>query len=97
MWTMFCWTAKPSRTWATSRRSTGAPFTTFTGMALNCSTVVGLELSLTLYSVLPICAVPAGTMTLDCRSAVTTSLGLSPLAEVALGSTSTMICRCLPP
>jgi hypothetical protein len=41
--------------------------------------------------------VPAGTMTFDACSVFTTSFSENPLAASSAGSTSTLICRCLPP
>ncbi len=67
------------------------------GMSLKACTESGLELSLTSYCVPPICADPAGTSTLLCSTAWTTSPGERPLADTLAGSMSTMICRLLPP
>ena len=57
---MLVWVAKLSLTCATSPMVTGAPLNTPIGSSLNRSTVVGLELSCTLYSRSPMRAVPAG-------------------------------------
>ena len=89
--TMFCWTAYPSRTRATSPRTIVAPSTALTGRSLNSCTEPGLAFSLTSYSVVPICAEPAGTSTLLARTACTTSFGASPFAVTRAGSMSTMI------
>ena len=72
-WTMLVWSANASATWATSPSVTGAPSTILTGMRAKSATSVGLELRRTLYSRLPILAVPAGRMTFDVDSAFTTS------------------------
>ena len=95
--TMFACTAYPSRTFATSPSTTVAPSTALTGRSLNACTESGLELSFTSYSVVPICAEPAGTRTLLASTACTTSFGARPFAATRAGSMSTMIWRDLPP
>ena len=75
-------TAKLSVTFDTSPKVTGAPLNTPMGSWLNRSIKSGLELSFTLYSRSPMRAVPAGTITLDAVSAVTTSFGENPLATM---------------
>ncbi len=82
---------------ATSPSITGAPSTILTGMRANSATSDGLEFMRTLYSRLPMRAVPAGRITFEVFSALTTSNGESPLLDSARGSMSTLICRCLPP
>jgi len=67
------------------------------GISLKPWTVSGLELSWTSYFVPPICAEPAGTSTLLCSTACTTSFGERPFAVTRAGSMSTMIWRSLPP
>ena len=93
---LFC-TAKPSSTLATSPSRTGTLFTTFSGMRLNSSTVGGLEFMRTLYSVVPMRAVPVGISRFEVCSVCTTSLGDTLLAAISLGLRSTEICRNRPP
>ena len=79
MRTAFCWVAKLSLTLATSPSDTVRPSRTPTGSAWNCSTICGLEFSLTLNSRSPMRAMPAGTITLVVCSALTTSICDKPL------------------
>ena len=94
---MAVWSAKLSDTLAMSPSSTGAPPTTRTGIEAKSAIDGGLEFIRMLYSNGPMRAVPAGTITFDACSALTTSLADRPFAAMAPGSTSIWICRCLPP
>jgi hypothetical protein len=74
-----------------------APFWNFTGILLRSSIEVGSALVRTVYWVSPILAVPDGKVRFWALIALTTSLGVRPLACSFTGSMSTMICRYLPP
>ena len=94
---MFVCSAKLSETFATSPKYTTAFPTILIGNRLNSSSNVGLEFIRTLYSRLPILAVPAGRITFEAWRAFTTSAGDKPLEARAVGSISIMICRDFPP
>jgi len=88
---------KPSRTWATSDRYVVAPFRVITGILFRPSTVSGDPLVANTYSVPPILAVPEGKTRFWVLTALTTSVGVKPLASNAAVSRSTEMTRCLPP
>ena len=67
------------------------------GRSFRASTVCGLPFMLTLYSKVPIFAVPPGSTRFWALTALTTSLGDSPLACSAAELISTITCRTLPP
>ena len=94
---MFACTAKLSDTVATSPSVTMLPLYTPIGSALNRSTSEGLEFITTLYSRSPMRAVPAGTITFEACSVLTTSVGENPLAASRAMSRSTSIWRDFPP
>ena len=95
--TMFVCTAKPSRTWATSRTYTTAPLTYFTGRSLRAATASGLLLRLTRYSRGPSFTLPDGRVRFCRFTALLTSAAEIPFDSSACGSRSTMIWRGLPP
>ena len=78
--TMLVCTAKPSRTWATSRTYTVAPFTVLMGRSLRADTTSGLLFTRTRYSRSPTFTVPAGTIKFCRLNAVETSVAESRLA-----------------
>ncbi len=95
--TMFCWGGAPSRTKATSRISTGEPFSTLTGIWLSSSIRVGEELGRITNWVSPILARPEGRVRFCALMAVATSIGVRPRACRACRSRSIMIWRGAPP
>ena len=95
--TMLVCGENPSRTCATSDRYVVAPLRVRTGMLLSPAMVSGEPLVASVYSVAPILAVPDGSTRFCALTALTTSLGVRPLASSASVSRSTEITRCLPP
>ncbi len=88
---------EPLRTLATSRMKIGTPLTVLIGRSFSSATVSGLLFIRTSYSMPPIFDVPPGRIRFCWLTALTTSVGDSPLAWSALVSRSTWICGCLPP
>ena len=95
--TMFCCTSEPSRTCATSFNRTVAPLANLTGIMLRSLIDAGVALVRTVYWVLPIFAVPDGSVRFCVLTALTMSSGVSPRDKSLSGSISTMIWRYLPP
>ncbi len=88
---------KPSRTLATSPRTSVAPLRVLTGIALSWAMVPGVPLSATAYSEASIFCVPAGRIRFCALTALTMSVGVRPCASSFCVSRSTVICRLLPP
>jgi hypothetical protein len=80
-----------------SFKKTVAPLANLTGMLLRASIVVGIALVRTVYCFSPILAKPDGSVRFSAFTALTTSVGVRPLACSFVGSISTMICRYFPP
>ena len=95
--TMFCCTAQPSRTCATSLRYTVVSPTWRIGTRFSASIERAELLMLTMSCLSPIFASPDGSVRLCALTAVTTSIGATPFARIASGSRSTITWRYFPP
>ncbi len=73
------------------------PFTVLTGRSFNSAIVFGLPFISTLYSSVPIFAVPVGRIRFCAFTAFTMSTGDRPFACIAVGSISTETTRDFPP
>ena len=92
--TMFCCTAQPSRTCATSERYTVVAPTCLIGRPLSAAIDGATELTRTMNCLSPSLASPEGNVRFCAFTAVTMSVRYQPSAS---GSRSTMIWRYLPP
>src|SRR5262249_23541192 len=80
----------------TSLTKTIAPLTYLIGISLRSAIVAGIALVRTVYWMLPIFAVPDGSVRFWALTALTMSIGVRPLACNFTGSISAMIWRYFP-